>query len=179
MSASLATKPTPWLDWSLNNVLSAGQLFFTVLGFSLAIWQLYRAADANIALKEALENTRSNLLGKDLLVDLLALLTLEINLDDALKAKDRASLTKVFGEYSRMAGRIAGLLDIEPNINDEELTTMLNRTSKTTSDAKNELSEDNDKELFDIARQARNEIGEVSIKVSGVIARLQKRVGEK
>jgi len=150
-------------------VLSAAQLFFTCVGFGIAIWQLVRTASL-------LEKVRSRLIENDLLVALPELHKLEDELDDSVKGGDPSVVERMLVKYSRSSSRISALLQIESTAAEEPLVLLLAQAGNSAQKAKAELAQGSDRELAEVVKLAMGKVAKVSAEASGLIARLEKRV---
>ncbi|WP_157376965.1 hypothetical protein [Agromyces sp. Root1464] len=174
----LTAASQPWWDLSLSNVLSAAQLVFTIAGFSIAIWQLVRSANANVASKALLEKVRLRLLGNDLLLGLPELHTLEDDLDEAVKSGEPNEIQRKLVGYSRAAARISGILKADESSASEPIVPLLNQAMSSATKAKAEIAEGTSRTMVEVTRVAIGKISKVSLEASSLIARLEKRVSD-
>lgn len=177
MSVVLSVVEDPW-SWNLSNVLAAAQVILVLLGFGVSISQLIRTANATVASKALLEKVRSRLVGNDLLVALPELQKLEDDLFEHLKAPDPVGMERTFRIYARATGRVVSLLKMDATTEADPLVALLASAASAVQTAKGELAEGTTRDLSDVVRVAMKRIGAVSMAASGLIVKLERRVGD-
>lgn len=161
-------------DWSLSNVLSAGQLVLTVAGFAIAIFQLTRSANASVQTKSLLQKLRLRLVENDLMDALPQLSALEDELADAVRRQDDEAATRVLVAYSRHASSVIGLMEATAAHADEPLLAQLRLAETSARRAKGEIANGSDRALAQLVAAATSKIAKVSSQAAVLRVRLQK-----
>lgn len=169
------TSVDPWWDWSLANTSSVLQTLLTAAGFSLAIFQLWRTANATEKSNTLLEKMRTRLIGNDLLVILPDLHAAEDNLDDALRADDSEKVERALVAYSRKSSEVIGLLESNDAVEGDKLIKLLKSASRECTKSKGEVAENTDQGLRLLTASAQKKVAAANHEATVVRSRLHRK----
>jgi hypothetical protein len=113
----------------LGDWLGIAGLAVSVVGFVIAIWQLWRTANAAQATKKAIERAEKRMAKNHLLVLLPQFQLIENDLDAAAQNDDLGLARRALVSYAHFAAEVAAILQDQEKV-DETLVTDL-RTSAT------------------------------------------------
>ena len=162
--------------WPRADLLSLGQLVFTVLGFAVAIGQLRRTALATEEMNRELRSLQTRYASNDLLVALPGLQTLEDELESALKSGRQDSVERTLAAYVRSATEIVAVIESRDDLVDDKLLKSLPPLVKAATRLRAELSKGVAPDLPAVVTPVLQKMYGVSPEISSVVARLQRKV---
>ena|ERR1700722_20269409 len=158
---------------TLGDWVGIAGLAVSVVGFSLAIWQLARTAKASEATREAIERTEKRMALNHLLVLLPQFHLLENDLDRAAEDNDRALARRALVSYSHFASEVAAILRGQDQV-DQTLITELQSSARDASLAKATLIDAPiNKNTKQLTRDVRARISALSVHVATIAANYQ------
>lgn len=155
-------------DW-----LSLAGLIVSVVGFAIAIWQLFRTANASIATRKAVERTEKRMALNHLLVLLPQFRLLENDLDFAAQEDDRPLARRSLISYAHFATEVAAILQGQDNV-DQSLITELRNSARDASRAKGTLIDaPGTNSTRELTKDARDVISNLSVHINTLVTTYQ------
>jgi len=122
--------------WVRADYLALAGLVVTTVGFTVAIWQLIRSANAAEATKAAvLALSRAQLL---FLLPQFRVLETELDWAISLKTEGRDLAVRILTSYVHLAHEVAGLITVH-SLGEDEIGVKLRQSAKLAADAKNKI----------------------------------------
>jgi hypothetical protein len=157
-------------EWALADHFGMWQLIVGIAGFGLAIWQLWRTANATEAASSALSR---RLLHNDLLVLMPELHRLEDDFDNALRSANRDLVANALVAYSRRVSAVVGHLKSDDALREENAVRLLTVAAKSASSAKGELYSRPSEDIQAVVAPAQRKMAAANSEVAELTARLQ------
>lgn len=144
-------------------------LMVTVAGFTIAIWQIRRTANASKAAADALMRSQRQIEVNYLLVLLPQFRIVESDLDAAVTGDDRRLAMRALRNYSTIAAEVSALL-VHQSAADPSLLQALKESAMLASQTKAELVNNASKKTKNVTNEFRQRLGEILASVGGLAA---------
>lgn len=158
---------------NLSDGLGVAGLAVSVVGFSLAIWQLKRTANAASATRKAIERTEKRMALNHLLVIIPQFRILENDLDRAAEDNDRSLARNALVSYAHFASEVATILEsqVPP---DHTLISDLRGSSREASLVKASMIDAPDLEnTRELTKGIREQMSGLSLHIGSLATRYQ------
>lgn len=157
--------------WTRGDRLGLVGLVITIIGFLLAIFQLQRTVRAAEATHEVLVRSSRT----QMLFLLPQFRQIETELDYAIRSDQGRELApRILASYAHLANEVAGMIEVY-GLADAETVTLLRTSSRTASEAKDQLFVTR-KKVVEVTRVFRQELAAVSVHISQVMTTQQQQV---
>lgn len=161
---------------SFSDALGLVGLAVTITGFYLAIKQLKKTATAAEATTEAIVAANKRMLLNHLLVLAPQLVTIEVEIDEAIAVDNRQAAVRALVAFSHAAVQISALLESEADPNHLALISDLREAAGRSTNAKSQLVSGSKKPLAALLRSVSADVAGVSSRCAALTTLYQIRV---